>query len=98
MDKYDKAIAYLTAKPTEIASAWSYPTTHEAGCLFEYVNEDCGCLTQIRLDPDMFGDKSDLVIQASKDERIPMNMELITVESLPVFAEYQRKFDKMNTL
>jgi hypothetical protein len=95
MDKYDKVIKYLTESPTEIEDAWNQPTSHKAGCLFAHVNDKSGCLTQIRYSLEIFGDGTPLVIQASQDERIPESVELITVESLPVFAEYQRKFDKL---
>ena len=35
-DKYDDAVAYLTAHPDEISWAWGRPAVHEAGCLFVF--------------------------------------------------------------
>ena len=70
----------------------------------------CGCLTQIRDSflnhrkgalLKIASDKSGMAIdeeltkEIQLDQRIPSNPEDITVESLPVFAEWQRKLDKI---
>lgn len=64
MDKYDKAIAFLTEHPEMIREAWYVPDDGDseeiksAHCLFQVVDKfndldgerlsSCGCLTQIR--------------------------------------------------
>ena len=54
MDKYDKAVQYLTKHPDEIMQAWRFPLTENAGCLFNFAGdvdrygEYCGCLTQVK--------------------------------------------------
>jgi hypothetical protein len=58
-DRYDAAVAYLTANPDQIQDAWNRPHTHTAGCLFLFATPtgavdnrpdglECGCITQIR--------------------------------------------------
>lgn len=103
-DKYDLAIDYLTDNPEEIYSAWGDPYDHQAGCLFYYatrkyspnkVPESIGCLTQIRqgvLYPDAETEK--LTHEIAADERIPDKLGEVTVDDLPVFAEWQRRLDK----
>ncbi len=65
-DKYDDAIVYLRSSYRfmhEVEAAWHAPSSHPAGCLFQYVtptgrpgrrasrdDSDCGCLTHIRHD------------------------------------------------
>lgn len=104
-DKYDKAIAYLRKFPADIYSAWSNPAHHPAGALFEYAGgggscesqrsktlQPCGCLTMVRSGySDAYNRKLSREIRA--DERIPSNGHLIKLESLPVFAEWQRRLD-----
>ena len=61
MDKYDKAIKYLTKHPDRIIDAWHVPLADDEGelaqayCLFQYCNKtgrygtsNIGCLTTIR--------------------------------------------------
>lgn len=108
MDKYAKAIEFLTERPNEIYAAWSSPRNHFAGCLFQYASprgglSDCpvmlkssGCLTQIR---SFNGDRvvhgrTDLTEQILADTRIPKHESKITLDTLPVFAEWQRILDK----
>lgn len=104
MDKYDKAIEYLTEHPEEIKKAWGYCSTHEAGCLFDYAGSKfgCGCLTLVR-DSFLFPQKyhvpfvaqtPELTEAIGRDERIPYSENDITLDHLPVFAEWQRKLDK----
>lgn len=103
MDKYDKAIEHLTANPHEIPDAWNFPNCRDGGCLFKFaqrINSDyaltgVGCLTQIRGDGGRRGveGRPDLTDQIVADERIPVSAEYITVDSLQVFAEWQRRLD-----
>lgn len=105
-DKYDRAIAYLTQHPHEIVKAWGEPFHHPAGCLFGYVMQantresfelarrsPCGCLTQVKS-----GYRCAQTYALTKairaDTRIPKWPQWITVDDLPVFAEWQRKLDK----
>ena len=105
MDKYDKAIEFLTDHPEKIPIAWSDPIQYEGGCLFQFATptgkynarlRDAGCLTQIHGSPKvMAGDLNPVLVeQIVADQRIPSKSEDITVESLPVFAEWQRRLDK----
>ena len=98
-DKYDKAIEYLTDHPSEIERAWNNPRNHEMGCLFTYAQHPvfdrfmCGCLTQIR-EGGMGAQTKELTKAIRADRGIPFRAEDITVETLPVFAEWQRRLDK----
>lgn len=117
MDKYDDAVAHLTARPGQIEDAWNHPYEHEAGCLFGYCCRSdewdpnivakalgtdgfvtCGCLTQVRRSktrsaPYVAG-TADLTREIQDDDRIPDAPSHISVEDLPVFAEWQRRLDK----
>jgi len=93
-DKYDEAVEYLTAHPGEIRDTWRYPFDSRAGCLFNYAAPGCGCLTQIaRMSSDGVPHRDDLTEAIRADSRIPRRSIDITVESLPVFAEWQRRLD-----
>lgn len=103
MDKYDEAIAYLTEHPSKIQTAWNWPDDDlygdgeiNGGCLFQIVGdyEECGCLTQIRLNPYRIAPTAALTDAIRADERIPKSPEQITIADLPVFAEWQRRLDK----
>ena len=104
MDKYDKAIEFLTAHPKKICIAWNDPPQYEGGCLFQFATptgrcdttHSAGCLTQIHLDPVVMAGNLNhrLVAEIVADTRIPNRVEDITVESLPAFAEWQRNLDK----
>lgn len=98
-DKYEDAIAYLTEHPNEIEDAWGNPSWHVAGCLFVQCGSfsaggtRCGCLTQVRRG--MYpAANTKLTNEIRADERIPLDGHEITVEHLPVFAEWQRRLDR----
>lgn len=95
-DKYDEAVAYLTARPDEIYDSWLC-----AESLFQFVepidgNDEkvCGCLTEIRGSYDICAWTDELTAAIRADERLPRNAEDITPAHLPVFAEWQRRIDK----
>jgi len=93
-DKYDLAIEILKKNPTTmIGEAWTDPEHHEAGCLFMWANKSTGCLTQIRKYQESSRNYPQIE-EIAKDERIPKDWDEITVETLPVFAEWQRRLDK----
>lgn len=105
-DCYDAAIAYLQDHPGEIHEAWNHPCFHPAGCLFRYVHNRervkccAGCLTQIRAGGgvvaagrDGLGDPK-LTREIRADERIPKSPHAITLDDLPVFAEWNRRLDQ----
>ncbi len=101
-DKYDAAIKLLQEDPSEITKAWGYFRSHPAGCLFATVPGIGVCLTQIRkgmgrVDGPFESWKSDhaLTQRIEGDERIPANEDEITVDMLPMFAEYQREFEPL---
>lgn len=93
-DKYDLAIESLTANPEKIHEAWNDPTRFKEGCLFMYADNSSGCLTQIRYQPWRYGRRLAQATEIVADERIPEDPNEITVETLPVFAEWQRRLDK----
>jgi hypothetical protein len=102
-DKYSKAMAYLKRRPGELHDAWINPEKHPAGALFSFVTptgmphllaggEPCGCLTMVAAG--QYPACTDLLTQAIKmDDRLPRDMHSITLDSLPVFAEWQREID-----
>jgi hypothetical protein len=102
-DKYDEAIAYLTANPWAIRNAWLngygdglYP----GSCLFAAAgprgpSTACSCLTIIRGNSDAIAATWQLSHTIRHDERLPKDSSEITVEHLPIFAEYQRRIDAM---
>lgn len=102
-DKYDVQIERLTADPSLIRAEWV-----RGDGLFAYAgprdrdlrNFTCGCLTMIRahdfkkvVGPS--GPLDDISDEIRADERLPKSCAEITVESLPAFAEWQRKLDAM---
>lgn len=93
-DKYDLAIENLTASPEKIYETWNDPLSVDDGCLFMYADKNSGCLTQIRARPFRYGSKLAQAAEIADDERIPIDPTEITVESLPVFAEWQRRLDR----
>lgn len=64
--------------------------------------ETCGCLTQVKSgvryddDPDSTAkayQNEELTQEIRSDPRVPSRVEDITLESLPIFKEYQEKAD-----
>lgn len=95
-DRYDDEVNRLTNNPRLIRESWDY-----AEPLFQHVqhvarpraNFVCGCLTQVA--SKIFEAATPELTEAiQKDERIPKSVEFITVEHLPLFAEWQRRIDK----
>ena len=105
MDIYDQAVEYLSKRVHEdegdmaaILEAWFSPSTKRGGILFEFAgnrvqNGYIGCLTQIRSDSSKIAATPELTERIRADERLPTSGEYITVDMLPVFAEWQRKID-----
>jgi hypothetical protein len=103
MDKYDRAIEWLTQNPDEIERAWGQPEFTPVGCcLFQYANSSgyirssvngvCGCLTEVRRG-NWSAETAELTNAIRADIRLPRSGATITVEHLPVFAEWQRRLD-----
>lgn len=103
MYDYDRQIAKLTENPQQIQIDWSIGEG-----LFKFVEpqdkmfyEHSGCLTMIRDRPQLSkaytnsGVDEKLTLEIASDERIPKYNNDITVESLPVFKEWQEKIDKL---
>lgn len=86
-DKYDLEIAKLTEHPELIKQYWG-----RCRPLFQFCGS--GCLTQIRRGGN-WSYTAELTAAIRADERIPKDVADITVADLPVFAEWQRKIDKM---
>lgn len=106
-DIYDEAIAYLTSDPDRfqdrVGLAWNWSNLERPGSvLFRYCSGNgqpmhhdilCGCLTQVKNGLNAATEELTNLIRA--DPRIPDDVDNITPESLPVFAEYQRMMDNM---
>jgi hypothetical protein len=103
-DKYDEAIEYLQLMPKEMIYAWNGPRGHSAGILFSFCSSDrrskyknanvIGCLTLIRQKDYYIAETPALTAAIQADERMPDHEDKITIDSLPVFAEWQRRIDK----
>lgn len=102
MDKYDKAIEYFQGLNGEFKAErsriWGVPHSHPSGCLFEFAHRSLrptypGCLSMIR-NGSFEAETDELTREIKVDERIPRTEHLITLESLPVFAEWQRRLDR----
>lgn len=107
-DRYDEAIAYLTNAVhlsgwRAICVAWANPEA-AGGCLFAIAGPDpldlvgeydgCvyGCLTTVRQGTHV-APTPELTEAIRADVRIPQDAHEITLEHLPVFAEWQRRLD-----
>lgn len=98
-DNYDEMIDSLTNNPELIGKTWSYGLG-----LFQFATrpdspepeEDgpVGCLTMIK-GGHYIAPTKEMTERIRSDERVPSDAILITPESLPVFAEYQREFDEL---
>lgn len=101
MDAYQQAVEWLTDHPKKICGAW-HPSRQEPGyCLFGFATktrlaeESCGCLTMIRYSEEYGTPIPGLAEVIRGDERLPADSGEITVDSLPVFAQWQRYLDKV---
>lgn len=108
MDAYDRAIKFFQDNPDQILVVWDDPKSHWAGVLFQSVTPTgapdqrddmlCGDICEI-CSQDAVAWTDLLTAEIVKDSRIPkLNREKeyvpdITIESLGVFAEWQRKID-----
>jgi len=105
MDKYDEQIAYLTNNPNQINKLWD-----KAEGLFKILGKNsnlrrAGCLTMIKPDENRavpyypLDEKGNILVELNKeiinDSGIPNDPFLITIEKLPKFAYYQRKYDAL---
>lgn len=103
MDRYDEAVAYLTQNPDKIRGAWVAPSrhVHTGGALFQTAVDEKigsvvhGCLTQIRKFPQRYRAQTPSLTKAIlDDDRLPTDEKEITVDHLPIFAEWQRRIDE----
>ncbi len=101
MDKYDEGIEFLQEHPTLIAWSWTrfdplFQTCSSEGYKGGVHREDgkiCGCLPQIR-EGGYVAELPSLTREIRADKRLPTKVEDITLEHLPVFAEWQRRLDR----
>jgi hypothetical protein len=95
-DKYMLAARYLSEHPEDIEDAWyGNDGSYRLHCLFATLGIHCGCLTQIRSDPQWYsGPTPELTAAIRADERIPLGPRSIRVADLPVFVEWQRRIDE----
>lgn len=108
MDKYDEQIKFLRQNPNHLWDQWQSAkglfkfAGYMGGTLTdtEVMGFPMGCLTMIRGGNYYAYTKGKPDLQLTKDiqadERLPEFEANITVESLPVFAEWQREIDKLN--
>lgn len=94
MDKYDRAIEYLTANPHLIKEAWVSPKTTLGGSLFAFKTGLLGS----HYCPSMMAAYSGL--EKSEIEKqllveIPTDGARVAVEHLPLFAAVQRHWDSL---
>jgi hypothetical protein len=107
-DIYDNEIQLLTNEPILIYDSWGFgdPLFRFIGSRGDthqlddntYNDIHAGCLTQIRKNKykgAFINGKyeEELTNEIRNDERIPTEGASITVEHLPVFAEWQRRID-----
>jgi len=110
MDKYDEQIAYLTEHPEDIRKAWCKNNGHlelfktlgddidrfgniDAGCVsqikgYSYTSAGCGVFINGRFD-------EEFTKEIFNDPTVPEDVDFVTIESLPRFAYYQRKYDAL---
>lgn len=96
MDKYDRAIEYLTANPHLIKEAWSTPSITLGGSLFAFK----GIAIGNRYCPSTMVVYAN-VVQISEAEKrllvgIPETSSRVEVKHLPLFAAVQRHWDSLN--
>lgn len=102
---YESQIAHLTENPNDIKPHWSSGLG-----LFKLMgtglDETRGCPTIIRNNENKsLGHQQyafvngvpnhEFTEQLSKDTRIPKSIDDVTVEHLPIFAEWQEKYDEL---
>lgn len=111
-DIYDDEVARLTkaANVSYITESWSSctPLFRVLGPVADYCTKKdgfdskvYGCLTQIKGNPDRYcAITEEITARILADDRIPAYNIFpfsISVELLPIFAEYQREVDKIIT-
>lgn len=98
MDKYDEAIIYLKLHPKEIPNAWSSPSRHKAGALFQMLgypgNSHIGCPTMIK-GGNWEGATEEITQMVRNNPKIPSSYLDITEDCFEAFAEIQRETDKI---
>lgn len=108
MDKYDKAIELLKQAEDfgkAVSSAWfAARADHPTGCLFQFCcppeehgdnpqGYAVGCLTMIKNSSCYHAWTEELTQRIRNDPRLPSDRHEITLDQLPVFAEWQREMD-----
>ena len=100
-DKYDLEIEQLRQNPELIEHHWNmgylysqrYPLFQPCADRRVLNGMFCGCLTQVK-DRKYPAATPELTKAIQADDRIPTLPENITLDMLPVFAEWQRRLDK----
>lgn len=93
-DKYDQAVKYLTTHPEKIYMQWI-----RGADLFQFAHRmpqapyACGCITMIK-GGGYHAQTPEITAAIKDDPRIPEDVDDITPENLPVFAEWQRRLDR----
>ena len=103
-DVYDLEIERLQAIPDEEFNSEVYGVWLMGEGLFKFLDKynQGGCLTMVKegkYDAYLNGEVDDgLTLEIRQDERIPDSSDDITKQSLSVFAEWQRRVDKLQSV
>lgn len=101
-DIYDQEIATLTKYPERIYDHWNgtsplFSKAGRPGVYQDKNNLSIGCLTQIKITKDSsyiyVSEVPSFTEEIYADDRIPGDAKKISLEMLPVFADYQRRLD-----
>lgn len=107
MDIYDKQIAEITKHPERLRSDWFaahglFRLFNDGTSKFEGLGMKAGCITTIRGKSPasnmvfVKGVVNQELTEAIRgDERLPKSLDEVKLEHLPLFAEYQRTYDKL---
>lgn len=96
MDKYDEQINRIKAA-TDPHQAIQEEWGNSKGLFAMVAGSNSGCLTMIRNRSELANGvtgRPDLTSEIERDERLPCKPQYITVDHLPVFAEWQRRLDR----
>lgn len=105
-DRYAVAYRFLKAHPEQITDAWSRPSTHVAGCLFQFCTPSggvelrpfdgriCGCATQVKREGCFsYVAWTHELTAHIRGLDLPSNPDSLTVDHLWTLVELQRHMD-----
>src|SRR5688572_14051355 len=107
MDRYDEQIEEIKAGVLDIKEEWEvgngifkFLTDNPDDRGLKINGKHAGCLTMIKNNPNCTAfidrvEQQDFIERVRADERMPHSLSDTKQEQLPLFAEYQREFDKL---